>query len=151
MKKIIQSIALTFFMFGAYVSNAQVVSGGTTSTKCQVSCPFSSCSATCTGTTGAAICTCAYGFATCGCGGTSSKSTISNQHKANLDLLVHHLNSFNSVTSINLRIKVGELITLSDNPEANFNPLIDEILELCYSLNAYEKSSYNNFVQTLMP
>ena len=148
----LKKIAFAILFFWTYNSFSQANNGAGSSSKCTANCIFSSCTANCTATAGGAVCACPYGFAACGCGGyTPSKSLASSHQKENLDLMINHLESYTSLEGINLKIKMQEFRMLSDNPDIDLTPIADEIVNICESLNPYDKSRYNTFLLTLNP
>ncbi len=154
MKKFIKTIAFAITLISGLNAFSQTQAGGPkTISTCEAQCPFGSCKAKCESNVGAAACGCVYGFPACGCGGSDAIGPVGvdNENKENLNLLLQHLQVYTSVEAFNLRLKVQEYRSLADsNPEANFNPLILEIIATCETLNVIEKTNYTNFLSTLI-
>jgi len=154
MKKFIKNIALAITLISGLNAFSQAPAGGPkTVSSCEVECLFGSCKVKCEANYGAAACGCIYGFPACGCGGGGSIGHVSVDEldKQNLNSLLQHLQMYTSVEAFNLRLKVQDFRSLADsNPEADFNPLITDIITTCESLNVIEKTNYTNFLLTLV-
>lgn len=154
MKNFIKMIAFAIILISGLNAHSQAPAGGPkTVSTCEVECVFGSCKAKCESGNGGAACGCIYGFPACGCGGggTIGHVGVDETDKENLNALLQHLQSYTSVEAFNLRIKVQQYRSLADsNPEADFNPLITDIISSCESLNVIEKTNYTNFLHTLI-
>jgi len=151
MKKLIKNIAMAITLFCGLNAYSQAP---VTTTSCEARCIFGSCSATCTAKMGAAACACYYGVPICACGGgggVANPVTVNEHQLENVNSLMTHLQTYNSVEALNLRNKVSRYRNQIQSNETNLSVIAQEIVIAADSLNVIEKSRLNTFIQTLVP
>jgi len=151
MKKLIKNITMVITLFYGLNAFSQAP---TANTSCEAKCIFGSCSATCNAKMGAAACACYYGIPVCACGGgggIATPVTVNDHQLENVNSLLTHLQTYNSVEALNLRNKVSRYRNQIQNNETNLTIVTQEIVIAADNLNVIEKTRLNSFIQTLVP